>query len=71
MVLDRTDNVSWLSLRNLPKVHILVPDQMNTYDVMVADDVVFTTNSLKIFLDQVKARSGKAVARESEIDGNA
>jgi hypothetical protein len=38
---------------------------------MVADDVVFTTNSLKIFLDQVKARSGKAVARESEIDGNA
>ena len=71
VVLDRTDNVSWLSLRNLPKVHILVPDQMNTYDVMVADDVVFTTNSLKIFLDQVKARSGKAVARESEIDGNA
>jgi len=71
VVLDRTDNVSWLSLRNLPKVHILVPDQMNTYDVMVADDVVFTTNSLKIFLDQVKAPSGKAVARESEIDGNA
>ena len=38
----RGDEVSWLSLRNLPNVHVLAPDQLNTYDVLVNDVVVFT-----------------------------
>ena len=42
VVLDRADDVTWMSLRNVPEVHLLAPDQLNTYDVLVNDDVVFT-----------------------------
>ena len=42
VVLERTDAVTWLSLRNAPEVHIVAVDQLNTYDVLAADDVVFT-----------------------------
>jgi large subunit ribosomal protein L4 len=50
VVLDRDDDVSWLSLRNAPEVHLIVADQLNTYDVLVADDVVFTRDALEQFL---------------------
>ncbi len=49
VVLDRDDMVAWLSLRNLPEVHLLTPDQLNTYDVLTCDDVVFTTGSYAAF----------------------
>jgi large subunit ribosomal protein L4 len=42
VVLERTDVVTWLSLRNAPEVHIVAVDQLNTYDVLASDDVVFT-----------------------------
>jgi len=42
VVLERTDSVTWLSLRNAPEVHIVAVDQLNTYDVLASDDVVFT-----------------------------
>jgi large subunit ribosomal protein L4 len=42
VVLERTDSVTWLSLRNAPQVHIVAVDQLNTYDVLASDDVVFT-----------------------------
>ena len=58
VVLDRTDNVTWLSLRNLPTVHILVPDQLNVYDILNSDDVVFTTKSLADFLEHSANRTG-------------
>ena len=41
-MLERTDSVTWLSLRNAPEVHIVAVDQLNTYDVLASDDVVFT-----------------------------
>jgi large subunit ribosomal protein L4 len=50
VVLDRTDEVSWLSVRNLPAVHVLSPDQLNTYDVLASDAVVFTAEALQAFL---------------------
>jgi large subunit ribosomal protein L4 len=50
VVLDRDDDVNWLSLRNAPEVHLIVADQLNTYDVLVADDVVFTRDALEEFL---------------------
>jgi large subunit ribosomal protein L4 len=50
VVLDRDDDVSWLSLRNAPEIHLIVADQLNTYDVLVADDVVFTRDALEEFL---------------------
>jgi large subunit ribosomal protein L4 len=46
MVVGREDQVAWLSLRNLPNVHVIAPDQLNTYDVLVSDYVVFTKAAL-------------------------
>ncbi len=42
VVLERADSITWLSLRNAPKVHVVAVDQLNTYDVLASDDVVFT-----------------------------
>jgi large subunit ribosomal protein L4 len=50
VVLGRADEVNWLSLRNLPTVHLLAADQLNTYDVLVADEVIFTSEALDEFL---------------------
>jgi large subunit ribosomal protein L4 len=50
VVLERTDSVTWLSLRNAPQVHIVAVDQLNTYDVLAADDVVFTQGSYDAFV---------------------
>ncbi len=50
VVLARDDEVGWLSLRNVPEVHLLAADQLNTYDVLVSDDVVFTKAALDEFL---------------------
>jgi large subunit ribosomal protein L4 len=67
VVLDRDDDVSWLSLRNVPRVHLLVVDQLNTYDVLVSDDVIFTKGALDVFVaGPVTGKGAKAVATESE-----
>ena len=50
VVLDRADEVARRSVRNLPSVHVLTPDQLNTYDVLVSDEVVFTADALQSFL---------------------
>ncbi len=42
VVLERADSVTWLSLRNAQQVHIVAVDQLNTYDVLACDDLVFT-----------------------------
>ena len=55
--LDRADELSALSLRNAPEAHILWADQLNTYDVLVNDDVVFTTAGLDAFLGKGEEES--------------
>jgi len=50
VVLASTDELNWLSLRNEPSVHLLEAGQLNTYDVLVADAVVFTQQALDEFL---------------------
>ena len=52
VVHTRSDELTALSLRNVPTVHILFADQLNTYDVLVADDVVFTSAALAEFLGE-------------------
>ncbi|TDC99527.1 50S ribosomal protein L4 [Nonomuraea deserti] len=52
VVVDENDELTWLSLRNAPEVHLLDAGQLNTYDVLVHDDVVFTQEAY----DQVVAR---------------
>jgi len=50
LVAEREDVLTWKSLRNVPEVHVIAPDQLNTYDVLVSDDVVFTEGALAVFL---------------------
>ena len=54
VVLDRDDIAGFKSLRNVPSVHVLDAGQLNTYDVLVSDDVVFSRGGLDAFL----ARTG-------------
>jgi large subunit ribosomal protein L4 len=51
VVLAGDDRVAHLSLRNLPNVHLLTPGQLNTYDVLDSECVVFTEAALAEFLD--------------------
>lgn len=50
VVLDRSDVVSMKSVRNLDDVHVLAVDQLNTYDVLCADDIVFTRAAFDILV---------------------
>ena len=51
-MVGRDDELSILSLRNVPTVHLVYVDQLNTYDVLVNDDVVFTSGALAAFLGE-------------------
>lgn len=67
VVVERQDEITWKSLRNVERVHLLVADQLNTYDVLISDDVVFTQGALDAFLaGPAKGRGATAVATESE-----
>jgi len=49
VVLSRDEDLAWLSLRNVASIHLITVDQLNAYDVLVADDVVFSTQALEQF----------------------
>ncbi len=66
VVLERSDAVTWLSLRNAPEVHIVAVDQLNTYDVLAADDVVFTQGAYEAFVGG--DTSGAKVAQTIEVE---
>jgi large subunit ribosomal protein L4 len=67
VVLERDDDVSWLSLRNVDTVHALAADQLNTYDVLLSDDVVFTKAAFESFVaGRATGGSAEAVATEAE-----
>jgi large subunit ribosomal protein L4 len=69
VVLTRDDSVNQLSVRNLDNVHVLWPDQLNTYDVLVNDDVVFTKDAYEAFVaGSISGRSAKGSARSSEVE---
>jgi hypothetical protein len=69
VVVERHDEVTRRSLRNIESVHLLVPGQLNTYDVLVSDDVVFTEGALAEFLaGPPKGKGASAVAREEELE---
>jgi large subunit ribosomal protein L4 len=50
VVAHRDDELTWKSLRNVPGVHVLGEDQLNTYDVLASDHVVFTEQALAAFV---------------------
>jgi large subunit ribosomal protein L4 len=67
VVLERGDNLTWLSLRNAAEVHIVAVDQLNTYDVLASDDVVFTKGAFDAFVSGApRGKSVKAVATSAE-----
>jgi len=67
VVVERDDTLGWKSLRNVGGVHLLVSDQLNTYDVLCSDDVVFTSGALQAFLaGPTKGKGAKAVATSTE-----
>ncbi len=60
VVIDRADELTWLSLRNLQNVHVVMWDQLNAYDVVVSDDLVFTKAAFDAF---VEARGQKEASK--------
>jgi large subunit ribosomal protein L4 len=69
VVAERHDELTWKSLRNHTAVHLLEPGQLNTYDVLRSDDIVFTQAALEAFLaGPATGRSAKAVASSTELD---
>ncbi|MEV4514643.1 50S ribosomal protein L4 [Dactylosporangium sp. NPDC049525] len=65
VVLPRDDEANWLSLRNEQSVHLLVADQLNTHDVLVADQVIFTAAALNEFLGVPAETSTDETAEEA------
>ncbi|VXB71274.1 50S ribosomal protein L4 [Citricoccus sp. K5] len=60
LVIERTDDTAALSARNLVSVHTLYFDQLNTYDVLVSDDVVFTQAAYEAFVAKAGAQKEDA-----------
>jgi large subunit ribosomal protein L4 len=72
VVAERSDELTWKSLRNVDSVHILEPGQLNTYDVLISDEVVFTQAALEAFLagpSTGKSAKGAASSAEADLSG--
>ncbi|MEV8511127.1 50S ribosomal protein L4 [Dactylosporangium sp. NPDC051484] len=69
VVLARDDEANWLSLRNEQSVHLLVADQLNTHDVLVSDQVVFTAAALGEFLGVPAELGASAADADSNEEG--
>ena len=66
VVAARGDDVTVKSLRNAPQVHLLTPDQLNTYDVLCADDIVFTQAALDAFTQGTNPRTSDETTGEDQ-----
>ena len=67
-MVSRKEDAAWRSLRNADDLHLLVPDQLNAYDILKSDDVIFSEAAINDFLTgPAKGKSTTAVARESEV----
>ncbi len=62
VVVDRNDTVTALSLRNVTDTVILSFDQLNTYDVLLSDDIVFTQAAFDAFVAARSAEGAKTIA---------
>ena len=59
VVAHRDDEITWKSLRNVPRVRVLTEDQLNTYDVLASDHVVFTEQALTAFVSRSSKEASK------------
>jgi large subunit ribosomal protein L4 len=60
VVAQSSDQVTWKSLRNAPGVHLIDPGQLNTYDVLVSDRVIFTSAALDTFVARAGVGAGRS-----------
>jgi large subunit ribosomal protein L4 len=58
IVIGHADETGALSVRNLPRVHVLEPGQLNTYDVLKSDDVVFSVEALNAYISAAIPSAG-------------
>ena len=65
VVIHRDEDLAWLSLRNVAKVHVITVDQLNAYDVLINDDVVFTSAALQAYVERGSA-TAQGAAEEDE-----
>ena len=63
LVVGREDIAAWKSVQNLEGVHPIAPDQLNTYDVLNSDDIVFSVEALNAFIHG-PAESAQADSKE-------
>jgi large subunit ribosomal protein L4 len=63
VVAHRDDDLTWKSLRNVAFVHVLAEDQLNTYDVLASDHVVFTEQALTAFVSRSRATKDREAAQ--------
>ena len=66
VVLERTDATTWLSLRNAAEVHIVAVDQLNTYDVLASEDIVFTRGAYDEFVARHSKGGAPATAKVAD-----
>ncbi len=62
IVLERDDELSRKSVRNIPTVHVLPFDQLNAYDVLVSDDIIFTKGAFDAFVSSKSAKKEEVSA---------
>jgi large subunit ribosomal protein L4 len=66
IVLERGDEVSFKSVRNLKHVHVLFADQLNAYDAVVSDDIVFTKAAFEAFVSSRTVSTGSTSKEAGE-----
>jgi large subunit ribosomal protein L4 len=73
VVLLRDDALTWLSLRNVASVHLIAVDQLNTYDVLASDDVIFTQGAYEAFVGGTASASERkaTVVEPAGVDAEA
>ena len=69
VVVASADETTWKSLRNAADVHVVSPNELNTYDVLCSDDVVFTTDALEAFI--TRARNSVSKRALANVEGAA
>jgi large subunit ribosomal protein L4 len=71
IVIGHSDEAGAKSVRNLPGVHLLTPGQLNTYDVLRSDDVVFSVEALGAYIAGATGGAGHDNAEDNDVEVSA
>ena len=66
VVIHRDEDLAWLSLRNVMTVHAIAVDQLNAYDVLLSDEVVFTSAALQAYVNRGSGTIAESASDEAE-----